>query len=203
MYLNQFSTPSSLSQVPVALGDSAGAAAATVAQGGGSAQGTPSSCSASHWGHSVLGWRGEEQGRWAANPQHAGLRKCAKLMGLRKAQRAGEGAAARAGGDFQLPPPPKLPGDPSHASPGFGWDPRESSGGFLLSRLAAAGKETAAPKGLKFKQKKYIYINKKIKVKIKELAGAQRPHPNSSRVPLPSAAPGKGSRCRQALKFRR
>lgn len=34
MYLKQFSTPSSLSQVPVALGDSAGAAAATVAQGG-------------------------------------------------------------------------------------------------------------------------------------------------------------------------
>lgn len=37
-----------------------------------------------------------------------------------------------------------------HASPNFGQDQRESSGGFLLSQLPAAGKETAAPKGHEF-----------------------------------------------------
>lgn len=154
MYLKQFSTPSSLSQVPVSTWGQRRGCSCHRGTGGGEAQGTPSSCSASHWGHSALGWRGEEQGRWAANPHHA-----CRTDGLNEGTEGRGGGCSQGWGRFPAPTlPPRLPGDPSHASPGFGWDPRESSGGFLLSRLAAAGKETAAPKGLKFKQKKNIYI---------------------------------------------
>lgn len=80
-----------------------------------------------------------------------------KLKGPRDKSRTGKRVTWPAAGQWEaipssamrkpIPNPPMLPGDLLHASPNFGQEQGKSSGGFLLPRLPAAGKETAAPKG--------------------------------------------------------